>query len=47
MKTIRSVLYVRCGKALDFSQCNSRPGTGSLHLVAAATSGFDLKRGAL
>jgi hypothetical protein len=25
---------VRRGKALDFSGCNSRPGTGSLHPVA-------------
>jgi hypothetical protein len=35
-------------KALDFSACNSRPQTGSLHPVAeVATSSFDiLKRGA-
>jgi len=25
---------VRRGKVLDFSGCNSRPGTGSLHPVA-------------
>jgi hypothetical protein len=28
---------VRREKALDFSGCNSRPGTGSLHLVAIET----------
>jgi hypothetical protein len=27
-------VIVRRGKALDFSGCNSRPGTGSLHPVA-------------
>jgi len=29
-----STLLVRREKALDFSGCNSRPGTGSLHPVA-------------
>jgi hypothetical protein len=29
---------VRRGKALDFSGCNSRPGTGSLHPVAIETA---------
>ena len=29
----RSRLRVRREKALDFSGCNSRPGTGSLHPV--------------
>jgi hypothetical protein len=43
---------VRREKALDFSGCKSRPGTGSLHPVAiepaALPSSFDfLKRGAL
>ena len=28
---------MRREKALDFSGCNSRPGTGSLHLVAIET----------
>jgi hypothetical protein len=28
------VVTVRREKALDFSGCNSRPGTGSLHPVA-------------
>jgi hypothetical protein len=28
------VVIVRCEKALDFSGCKSRPGTGSLHPVA-------------
>jgi hypothetical protein len=27
----KSLLRVRREKALDFSGCNSRPGTGSLH----------------
>ena len=29
---------VRREKALDFSGCNSRPGTGSLHPVAIETA---------
>jgi hypothetical protein len=29
---------VRREKALDFSVCNSRPGTGSLHSVAIETA---------
>jgi hypothetical protein len=29
-----AVVTVRREKALDFSGCNSRPGTGSLHPVA-------------
>src|SRR5271166_1541138 len=29
---------VRRGKALDFSGCNSRPGTGSLHPVTIETA---------
>ena len=29
-----TVVKVRREKALDFSGCNSRPGTGSLHPVA-------------
>jgi len=29
---------VRREKALDFSGCNSRPGTGSLHPVAIGTT---------
>ena len=36
-------------KALDFSECNFRPATGSLHhpVAEAATSNFDVpKRGA-
>jgi hypothetical protein len=31
-------VIVRRGKALDFSGCNSRPGTGSLHPVAIETA---------
>jgi hypothetical protein len=33
-----SRLYVRREKALDFSGCNSRPGTDSLHPVAIETA---------
>jgi hypothetical protein len=33
LKTVIGVI-VRREKALDFSRCNSRPGTGSLHPVA-------------
>jgi len=32
-----SLYRVRREKALDFSGCNSRPGTGSLHPVAIET----------
>src|SRR5262244_696398 len=32
-----AVVKVRREKALDFSGCNSRPGTGSLHPVAIET----------
>ena len=34
MKSAVVVEKVRREKALDFSGCNSRPGTGSLHPVA-------------
>ena len=33
-----AVEKVRREKALDFSGCNSRPGTGSLHPVAIETA---------
>jgi hypothetical protein len=34
----KSPYHVRREKALDFSGCNSRPGTGSLHPVAIETA---------
>jgi hypothetical protein len=36
---------VRREKALDFSGCNSRPGTGSLHPVAIETAAEVTKPG--
>ena len=38
---------VRREKALDFSGCNSRPGTGSLHPVATETTAEVTKRSEL
>jgi hypothetical protein len=37
---------VRRGKALDFSGCNSCPGTGSLHSVANEAAAEATKRSA-
>ena len=42
-----SLLHVRREKALDFSGCNSRPGTGSLHPVATETTAEVTKRSEL
>ena len=44
---VTSPLHVRREKALDFSGCNSRPGTGSLHSVAAETTAEVTKRSEL
>ena len=38
MVGVISPLHVRREKALDFSGCKSRPGTGSLHPVAIETA---------
>jgi|HubBroStandDraft_3_1064219.scaffolds.fasta_scaffold57790_2 hypothetical protein len=38
---------VRREKALDFSGCNSRPGTGSFHPVAIETAAEATKRSEL
>jgi hypothetical protein len=38
---------VRRGKALDFSGCNSHPGTGSLHPVTIETAAEAAKRSEL
>jgi hypothetical protein len=35
--SLLTVEIVRREKALDFSGCNSRPGTGSFHPVATET----------
>src|SRR5262249_47323179 len=43
----KSPLHVRREKALDFSGCNSRPGTGSLHPVATETTAEVTKRSEL
>ena len=43
----KSGLHVRREKALDFSGCNSRPGTGSLHPVATETTAEVTKRSEL
>jgi hypothetical protein len=42
-----SPLHVRREKALDFSGCNSRPGTGSLRPVATETTAEVTKRSEL
>ena len=39
----KSPYHVRREKALDFSGCNSRPGTGSLHPVAIETAAEETK----
>jgi len=44
---IDQALHVRREKALDFSGCNSRPGTGSLHPVATETTAEVTKRSEL
>src|SRR5215469_11049669 len=43
----KSRLHVRREKALGFSGCNSRPGTGSLHPVATETTAEVTKRSEL
>jgi hypothetical protein len=45
--SFKSPLRVRREKALDFSGCNSRPGTGSLHPVATETTAEVTKRSEL
>jgi hypothetical protein len=42
-----TVVTVRREKALDFSGCNSRPGTGSLHPVAIEAAAVATKRSEL
>jgi hypothetical protein len=42
-----AVVTVRREKALDFSGCNSRPGTGSFHLVAIEAAAEATKRSEL